>query len=97
MENKFHISHYVGPIATFITLITSFMSVTWFAATLNERISLVEQTQNQYHEEMNSIAHREDEDSESFHTDVNVQLARLDDKIQKIYGLLIIAKKNQIN
>lgn len=92
---KLGITHYLAPLTTLITLISTIVYITWFAASIEKRVSLVEQHSSEIQTRLEQSSIQENDQSNRFQDAVNIQLARLDDKIDKIYGILVETKRNQ--
>lgn len=92
---KLGVSHYMAPLTTIITLISTIVYITWFAAGIEKRVALVEQHSTEIQTRFEQSNDQINQQSYRFQDAVNTRLASLDDKIDKIYSILVDVKKNQ--
>jgi hypothetical protein len=99
-KKKLEIANLLTILATAISLLMTVVYATQYAASLEKRVSLLEQHDVQYQDRLIEIRDAlyqannvQDEDQRQFQQDVTGQLTHLDDKIEKIYTLLIARNK----
>lgn len=92
---KWNFSHFLAPITTGITVITSIVYITMFAASIERRVALVEQRSTEIQTQLEDSNTQQNDQQNRFMDEVHHQFARLDDKIDKIYGILVDKKNNE--
>lgn len=95
-ENSFWFTDITTPLTALITVITAIVYITAYVSSLDKRQTLNEQSIHELRIQMNDLNKTEGDEIASFHTDVYAQLARLDDKIDKIYGILVNQKHQSV-
>lgn len=99
-NNKIFIARLLNISATVISLIMTIVYITWFVASVDKRISLLEKNdvieQEQLDNYINMIDQtnsEQDKTNDQYRTSTTTELINLDDKIEKIYMILLNMKK----
>lgn len=102
-HNKFSLSNYTSPISILLSLISAIVYITIFAGSLDKRIAVIEGRQSELDDKMtilrsdigtvNSIQSQE---QIQFRMEVNSQLGQMGQRIEKIYSILLDAKKREM-
>jgi len=94
-------SHILSPIATAISIISVIVYITFYAGSLDKRIAILEDQQRQSSSQMemlrdniDAINTAQDNEQTQFHDDVNMQLAQMSGRVEKIYAIIIDARKH---
>src|SRR5687767_7994812 len=94
------ISSVLGIIVSIISLVGTVIYGTWFISTIEKRIALLEQNDKQqqasiedFHQALLKASENQYIVQNRFETIVDQRLARMDDKVDKIYLILIEAKR----
>lgn len=89
-------------ITTLITIISSIIYVTWFIAMIDKRVVVTETQQIESQEkmdvlrnEMNTLNNYRDAQQTQFRNEVYEQLNQVNDRVEKIYGILLDFQKRQ--
>ena len=95
-------SHLLTPITTAISIVSVIVYITFYAGSLDKRIAILEDQQRQSSEQMevlrdnlNAINNTQDNEQSQFHDDVKMQLAQMGDRIEKIYSIILDARKHE--
>jgi hypothetical protein len=87
--------HFLASATTFISLMATIVYITWFAASIDKRVSLLEQhdvnSQRDFQEmkdQLDSANQGQDQLLHEFQVSFDNKLVRLDDKIERIMFLL---------
>lgn len=93
---------FVKSTATFISIFSAMVSIIFYITSLDKRISLIENNQpdiekrlDALREDVNTINGYQDTEINQFHTDVYVQINQMNDRIEKIYDILLYTKKKE--
>lgn len=84
-----------------ISLVATIVYVTWFAASVDKRVSILEKNDISEQKELDNYISMldqansdQDQSTDQFRTSITSQLINLDGKIEKIYMVLLGSKKN---
>ncbi len=88
-------------VATVLSLIGTVVYVTWFVASVDKRVTILEQNDVQqvqdfadFIDRVNKTNDDQDEARDEFRSDTTYKLIHLDEKIERIYAILLDLKKN---